>query len=184
MPTTMEQRITADDLSRMPEDGFRHALVKGELITMAPAGFHHGMLAGQIFLSLGEFVRRQGLGVVLAAETGFKIASNPDTVRAPDVAFVCKERFEQIGPTEKFWPGAPDLAVEVVSPGDSYSEVQGKVFDWLEAGTRLVIVADPRKQAITVYRSMKDIEVLTARDTLDGGEVVPGWRMPVGDIFG
>jgi Uma2 family endonuclease len=183
MSATMEEFVTAEDLSRMPGDGLRRELVRGELKTMAPAGFHHGMLAGNIFLSLGEFVRRHDLGVVLAAETGFKLASNPDTVRAPDVAFVRKERFEQVGPTEKFWPGAPDLAVEVVSPGDSYSEVQDKVFDWLEAGTRMVIVADPRKRVVTVYRSLAEIRVLTGQETLDGGDAVPGWSLPVKDIF-
>lgn len=183
MSATIERLITADDLLNIPEDGLRHFLLKGELRTMAPAGFHHGILAGQIFLNLAEFVRRNDLGVVLAAETGFKIASNPDTVRAPDVAFVCKERFEKVGPTVKFWPGAPDLAVEVLSPGDLYSEVQDKVYDWLEAGTRMVVVADPRQRRVTVYRARDDIEILTEGDSLDGGEAVPGWKLPVSAIF-
>jgi Uma2 family endonuclease len=183
MATVAERPITADELLMRPDDGFRHELIKGELTTMAPAGFQHGVLAGGIHTSLGEHVRKEGLGVVLAAETGFKIGSNPDTVRAPDVAFVSREHFERVGPTAKFWPGAPDLAVEVLSPGDTYSEVQDKVFDWLKAGTRMVAVVDPRKRVVTVYRSPAEIRVLTGDDMLDGGDVVPGWRLPLSALF-
>jgi Uma2 family endonuclease len=121
---------------------------------------------------VNRLMESQKLGVRFAAETGFGIGSKPDTVRAPDVAFVSKERFEQVGPTEKFWPG------------DTYSEVQDQAFDWLEAGTRLVVVADPRQRMVTVYRSLKEIEALTSRDTLDGGELVPGWRLPIAALFG
>lgn len=183
MSAIMEEFVTAEDLLRMPGDGLRRELVRGELRTMAPAGSQHGIVAMRIGRSLGNFVETHALGETFAAETGFKIASNPDTVRAPDVAFVTKERFEQIGPTEKFWPGAPDLAVEVVSPGDSYSEVQDKVFDWLEAGTRMVVVADPCKRVVTVYRSLAEIRVLTGQETLDGGDAVPGWNLPLSAIF-
>lgn len=178
-----EKLMTADELWLRPDDGMRHELIKGELTSMAPAGSQHGFLAMRIALSLGAFVESHDLGAIFAAETGFKIKSNPDTVRAPDVAFVAKERFEAIGPTPKFWPGAPDLAVEVLSPGDAYSEVQDKAVAWLDAGTRLVIVADPRRRVVTVYRSLNEIRVLTEHDELDGGDVVPGWRVPVARWF-
>jgi Uma2 family endonuclease len=104
-------------------------------------------------------------------------------VRAPDVAFVRQEWIEEVGDIEGYWPGAPDLAGEVVSPSDSYSEIEEKVFDWLMAGTRTVIVVNPRKRAVTVYRSLTDIKILMENDTLEGAEVLPGWRMPVKDIF-
>ena len=84
---------------------------------------------------------------------------------------------------EGYWPGAPDLVVEVISPGDVYTEVEEKVFDWLGAGARMVVVVNPRKRAVTVYRSFSDIVVLTENGTLEGGEVVPGWSMTVKDIF-
>jgi Uma2 family endonuclease len=183
MAMTSEKLMTAEELWRRPDDGLRHELIRGELTTMAPAGSHHGIVALRIAAALFVHVNAKNLGVTFAAETGFKIASNPDTVRAPDAAFVGQERFEQTGPTDRFWPGPPDLAVEVVSPSDSYAEVQDKVFDWLEAGTRMVVVADPRKRVVTVYRSLADIKVLTERDHLDGGDVVPGWNLPVAAIF-
>jgi Uma2 family endonuclease len=176
--------ITAEELWRMPNDGFRHELIKGELTTMAPAGSLHGMVALRIASALFTYVEANRLGATFAAETGFKLASNPDTVRAPDAAFVSQERFEPVGSTERFWPGAPDLAVEVISPTDSYVDVQDKVFEWLEAGTRMVIVADPRKRLVTMYRSLSDIKVLTERDILDGGDVVSGWTLPVAKVFG
>ena len=181
--TTQTRPITADDLLRMPDDGFRYELVEGNLREMAPAGHQHGRIAINVSMPLAQHVKANNLGVVYAAETGFKLASNPDTVRAPDVAFVRRERVESVGDSEGFWPGAPDLAVEVVSPGDSYTDVEEKVFDWLDAGTRLVIVANPRKRLVTVYRSLTEVVVLTEADVLDGGDVVPGFTMPVKDIF-
>ncbi len=181
--TTQTRPITADDLLRMPDDGFRYELVEGNLREMAPAGHQHGRIAINVSTPLAQHVKANNLGVVYAAETGFKLASNPDTVRAPDVAFVRRERVESVGDSEGFWPGAPDLAVEVVSPGDRYTDVEEKVFDWLDAGARLVIVANPRKRLVTVYRSLTDVVVLTEADVLDGGDVVPGFAMPVKDIF-
>jgi Uma2 family endonuclease len=120
---------------------------------------------------------------VYAAETGFKLASNPDVVRAPDVAFIRRERVEAVGDVEGYWPGAPDLAVEVVAPSDTHAEVQEKVFDWLEAGTHMVILVMPRQRCVTVYRSLTSVIVLTDHDMLDGGDVVPGWEIPVRNLF-
>ncbi len=181
--TTQTRPITADDLLRMPDDGFRYELVEGTRRQMAPAGHQHGRIAINVTLPLAQHVKANNLGVVYAAETGFKLASDPDTVRAPDVAFVRRERVEAVGDSRGFWPGAPDLAVEVISPGDSYTDVEEKVFDWLDAGTRLVIVANPRKRLVTVYRSLTDVVVLTEADVLDGSDIVPGFAMPVKDIF-
>lgn len=103
-------------------------------------------------------------------------------MRAPDVAFVRRERVEQVGEVEGYWPGPPDLAVEVVSPGDLYTEVEGKVLGWREAGSRMVVVVDPRNRTVSL-RSQTKIQVLTEGDTLDGGDVVSGWELPVADIF-
>jgi Uma2 family endonuclease len=181
--STLSQLFTAEDLLRLPDDGFRYELVRGELRKMASAGHRHGRIAINVTLSLGQHVRAHNLGTVYAAETGFKLASDPDHLRAPDVAFVRREQVEAIGDVEGYWPGAPDLAVEVISPSDTYADVEEKIFDWLDAGVRLVIVVNPRQRVVTVYGSRAEIAVLTEDDTLDGGQVIPGWSMPVREIF-
>jgi Uma2 family endonuclease len=174
---------TADELLIMPDDGFRYELIAGELRRMTPAGGQHGRIAVNVTVSLGQHVRGTGLGAVYAAETGFRLATRPDTVRAPDVAFVRRERVEAIGEVQGYLPGAPDLAVEVVSPGDTYSEVEEKVLDWLAGGARMVLVVDPRRRTVTVYRSREEIRVLAEEDVLDGVDVVPGWRVAVKELF-
>jgi Uma2 family endonuclease len=181
--STRTQLVTAEELLRMPDDGFRYELVCGELRKMPPAGHVHGRLAATLTASLVRYVTANQLGAVYAAETGFILRRNPDTVRAPDVAFIRQQRVQEVGDVAGYWPGAPDLAIEVVSPSDSYAEVEEKVFEWLEAGTLMVLVVNPRRRSVTVYRSLADIIVLTQNDALDGGDVVPGWTMPVKDIF-
>jgi len=180
---TAVRPLTADELLKMPEDGFRYELVRGELKRMVPAGNEHGKLAMELGGALFQHVKINKLGTVYAAETGFKLSSDPDTVRAPDVAFVSAKRTSESGEPKGYWPGAPDLAVEVVSPEDVYTEVEEKVLEWLEAGTRMVIVVNPRKRAVTLYRSLSDIVVLTNDDTLDGGDVIPGWKLALQDLF-
>lgn len=181
--SAITQPVTAEDLLRMPDDGFRYELLRGELKKMAPASHEHGRIAINISTPLDQHARANKLGRVYAAETGFKITSNPDTVRAPDVAFVSGQRLEQAGSVKGYWPGAPDLVVEIISPGDIYTEVEEKVFDWLEAGTRMVVVVNPRKRVVTVYRSLTDIVILTERDALEGSDVMVGWSIAVKDIF-
>ncbi len=184
MPTEAPPKaVTADELLALPDDGFRHELIRGELRKMAPAGGRHGMIAVDIATSLNQHVKAHNLGRVFAAETGFVLASDPDTVRAPDAAFVRRERVEQAGTVEGYWPGAPDLAVEVISPNDTYTYVEEKVIEWLDAGTRMVVTVNPRARAVTVYRSRDDIAVLNEEDVLDSGEVVPGWSVPVKQLF-
>jgi Uma2 family endonuclease len=175
--------ITAEQLLQMPNDGFRYELVEGELRKMAPAGSEHGYIASEILSELRNHVKAIGLGRTFAAETGFRLASDPDTVRAADAAFVSRERVEEVGRIRTYWPGAPDLAVEVLSPSDTYSDVHEKVLEWLDAGTRLVAVVDPRETTVTVYRSRDDIRVLTSDDVLDGADVVPGWRLEIRELF-
>jgi len=179
----IRQQVTADELLRLPNGNFRYELVQGELRRMNPAGNVHGRVAMNVGISLGSYIKAHDLGAVYAAETGFKLSSDPDTVRAPDVAFVSRNRIEAIGEVEGFWPGAPDLAVEVVSPGDAFAEVEEKVFDWLDAGTRMVVVVNPRQRSATVYKSPSDITVLAEADVLDGGDVVPGFELMLREIF-
>ena len=150
---------------------------------MAPAGHQHGRIAQRIAALLWQHVAAHQLGEVYAAETGFKLASNPDHVRAPDAAFVRRERVVAVGEVEGFWPGAPDLAVEVISPSDSFADVEEKVFDWLDAGARAVVVVNPKKRSITLYRSVSNVRVLSEKESLSVEDVVPGWVLPVRDLF-
>jgi Uma2 family endonuclease len=180
---TKDRPVTADELLQKPSDGFRYELVRGEIRKMTPAGGEHGRVGGNLMISLGGYVRAHRLGAVYLAETGFRLASDPDTVRAPDVSFIRSERVQALGVVRGYVPGAPDLAVEVVSPGDTYTEVGEKVLEWLDAGTRMVVVVDPWKRWVTVYHSRDDIHVLGEDDVLDGGDVVPGWTLPVKDLF-
>jgi Uma2 family endonuclease len=182
--STTHTLTTADELLVMPDDGFRYELIRGEIRRMPPAGSEHGAVVVNIAVVVAQFVKAHGLGVVFGAETGFKIASEPDTVRAPDLAFVRRERIPEGGIPRGFWPGAPDLAVEVVSPGDTYTEVEEKVHDWLNAGTRMVLVLNPRTRTVTIYLSHTDVVRLTEADTLDGGEVLPGFSCRVAELFG
>lgn len=182
--TTQTQPVTAEELLRKPDDGFRYELVKGELRKMVPAGSEPGYVALRIASRLERHVEEHELGRVYAAGTGFRISSNPDTVRAPDAAFVSRERIEKAGRVEGYWPCAPDLAAEVVSSNDTYTRVTEKALAWLDAGSRMVLIVDPLQRTVTVYRSLDDIRVLTEDATVDGGDVVPGWRLPVADLFG
>jgi Uma2 family endonuclease len=175
--------MTADDLLRMPDDGFRYELVKGELRKMAPAGHEHGRVAIRFTWRLAQHVETNNLGAVYAAETGFLISTNPDTVRAPDVAFVSGKRLEGVKKPEGYWPGAPDLAVEVVSPGDTYTEVEEKAMEWLEAGSQIVLAINPRKRTVTVFRSLNDIFILNEDSILDLDDIAPGFKVAVKDIF-
>lgn len=183
--TMQTKPVTAEELLKMPDDATRRELVRGELKEMTPVGDEHGYVALEIASELRNYVKANKLGRTYTAETGFKIASDPDTVRAPDAAFVGRERVEATGRVAGYRPGVPDLAVEVVSPNDRHSEVLDKALDWLQAGCRMVLVADPARRTVTVYRSRKDIRVLTAEagDAVDGADVVPGWRLDVAEIF-
>ncbi|MBM4031130.1 MAG: Uma2 family endonuclease [Planctomycetes bacterium] len=175
--------VTADQLLQMPKDGFRYELVSGELTKTGPAGLEHGIVGGSLHGRLCYYVLENKLGVVPSSDTGFRLASDPDTVLAPDVAFISAERYRAVENKEGFFEGAPDLAVEVVSPSDTRSEVADKVSAWLDAGARMVWVVHPARRTVTVYRSAADIETLTERDELDGHDVVPGFRCRVSDLF-
>lgn len=183
VPAAQQNLLTADDLAKQPDDGTRYELVKGVLQKMPPAGFEHGICAAEIGSRLNVHVKTHKLGYVCGAETGFRIARNPDTVRAPDAAFVCQASIERQGIVKGYWNGAPDLAIEVISPGDTYAEVAEKVDEWLTAGCRMVWVVNPRRETVEVYRSNEDFTLLRGTDTLDGSDIVEGFRCQVQDIF-
>ena len=124
MSATLIKPVTADELLAMPDDGYRYEIIEGELRRMSPAGDEHGRIGMELAVPLGSYVKSGGLGKLYLAETGFLLATNPDTVRAPDIAFVCIERIKESPDVKGYRIGAPDLAVEVVSPGDMVSEVE------------------------------------------------------------
>ena len=175
--------MTADELLRLPRGKARYELVKGELITMSPAGEEHGAVIMNLAVPLGHHIKTNDLGVIYGAETGFKLSNNPDTVRAPDIAFVSRHRIERVGIKKGFREGAPDLAVEVLSPGDSFDEVYEKVEEWLAAGTVEVWIVSPKRRNVTVYRSLTDVRTYPENEEIAGGEVVPGFRCKVSEIF-
>jgi Uma2 family endonuclease len=181
--STSTQQITADELLLMPDNGMRRELVAGELREMAPSGQEHGCVAMIFSIPLGAFIEEKKLGNSYAAETGFHLARGPDTVRAPDFAFVSCERLASVPKGRGFFHGPPDLAVEVISPSDTYSEVEDKVEEWLNAGCRMVVVVNPRNRTLKVYRTVTDVTILTVEDTFDGGDVVPGFQLLVRRIF-
>ena len=181
--STEVQLMTADELLALPRGEFRYELVKGELIKMSPAGHDHGRIIMSLAIPLGSYIKQKALGQVYAAETGFILELNPDTVRAPDIAFIRRERVAAVGRTRGYWHGAPDLAVEVVSPDDRVAEVEEKVAQWLEAGSAQVWVVSPKLKTVTIYSSLTDIMTFTEKDTLSGGQVVPGFEIAVADIF-
>ena len=180
--STALRTMTADELLRMPEDGSRYELLEGELHQMAPPGFQHGVVGDDLASRLSVYVRNQSLGRV-TGEVGFLLSRNPDTVRAPDIAFVSNEQLARCGFPAAYFPEAPALAVEVVSPGDTAEEVDSKIRCWLAAGTKLAWVVYPGGRTVTVYRSLNDIHVLTEKDKLTGNSVVPGFECAVADLF-
>lgn len=181
--STTATLMTAEELIRLPRGQFRYELIDGELKQMSPAGHNHGRIAMRLSAPLAFYVGEKGLGEVYAAETGYKLKSNPDTVRAPDLSFIEKKRVDEVGEATGYFPGAPDLAVEVLSPEDTVSGVEQKVGEWLDAGSRLVWVVSPKMRTVTAYRSRTDIEILTEADLLDGGSVVPGFEYPITKLF-
>ena len=179
--TTAGQLITAEDLLNMSLDQ-PCELVAGELRMMSPSGEAHCRVAARLVVLIGVHVEREDLGVTYTAEPGFVLSRDPDTVRAPDVAFVSKERL--LKSPEGFIPGAPDLAVEVVSPTDRVKDVAEKAEAWIGAGVRAVWVVWPSTRTITVYRPGAKPETLREQDTLKGGDALPGFEHPVAEVFG
>lgn len=183
MTSTSTPLMTADDLLNLPDDGRQHELVNGRLITMSATSSRPAMLAAEIGLEIGLFVRQHKLGRVGGADWGFRLRENPDTVRAPDFAFVRAERIPTEGVPPGFWPGAPDLAVEVISPSDRFTDVMDKVDEYLAAETRMVVVVDPESRVTRVFRPGQPPRVLAPDGVLDGDDVLPGFRLELAGVW-
>lgn len=177
-------KLTADEFWELygDQDGSFVELVSGDVIEMAPPGEEHGVVSTNIVLSVGAFVRERNLGRVYSGDTGF-VLDPAGTVRGPDVAFVSSERLAGRPITRKWVPGAPDLAIEIVSPSDSAEDIEDKIHDYFQAGTREVWYLYPARRTVHVYSSPTEVKILAESDTLGGGDVIPGFATPVAALF-
>ena len=176
--TATEKLITAEELARTSIPDKQVELIRGRLVVREPPSTHHGAVAGNLAFELSVCVREKKLGQVFPQDTGFKIASDPDTVRGPDVAFVSKERLDRI-PEEGYADLAPDLVVEVISPSDRPGEVLAKIGEWLDAGARCAWIIDPRRREARVFHADASVSIIGEDDSLDGGDVLPGFSCPL-----
>jgi Uma2 family endonuclease len=174
---------TAEDLWNLPQDHLRHELIRGEITTYPLCDALHGCCSVQVLTRIGEFVKRHQLGTCFAGGTGFLLHRNPDTVLAPDFAFVGKTHMVEHGLMEWYYPAAPDLAVEVLSPSDSACEFFEKIDCWLQGGVGLLWVVDPQRKTIRVIAPGRAWWRLRDVEFLDGADVLPGLRLPVADLF-
>lgn len=173
--TTAQQLLEASNLGPCE-------LLRGRLVIRSYTGWEHGLIVSHISVAIGSFTEERSLGAVLGARTGFQIGHNPDTVRTTDVAFV---RVDRVPPpnTTGYYQGPPDLAIEVMSPSVRAGELMAKVQDWLAAGCRVVWVVDPTSQTVSIYRSSREMTLLTVADELTDDEILPGFCLPVAEIF-
>ena len=175
--------LTAEEFAALPSEGLRLELIRGEIRAMPPEFADHGDTVGALHVILGAYIRAQRLGKIYGAETGFLLARNPDTVRAPDIAFIQAGHLTPEASAPNWNPVVPDLAVEVVSSRDRECEIAEKVRMWLDAGVRMVWVVYRVRRTIEVFRSGQSATVLSEQDSLDGMDVVPGFSTPIAAIF-
>ena len=177
-------QVTADDLGKPPLKGQRCELIEGELQMMSPAGWQHGEIVNLIHALLSPFIKENRLGKAFGAETGFLLTKNPDTVRAPDFAFIAKQNLPAQDPVEAYWPGAPDIAVEVLSPNDRQDEVDKKLHDWLSHGATEVWIVNPVSESVTIHHQAGNHQTYGRDDTLVGREqLLPGLSFQVAELF-
>lgn len=186
--STTTRLITADELLVMPpydENGnqCRFELIRGELKVMSLAKPLHGIICSRLNFKLAGFVEEHDLGEAFGAETGFHVERAPDSVLGPDVAFVSRERLAAVENFEKYLPFAPDLAVEVLSPGNTRREMEEKIALYFAAGSRAVWVFDPKKRTAAVYTSPSEVRVFNEDERFDGGEVLPGFTLDLAKLF-
>lgn len=179
MSTTTTHIMTAEELANLPDEPLRHELIKGELLTMPLPKYQHGRVSANLTMLLWQHVKANRLGEV-CTESGYKLESDPDTVLGPDVSFVARDRFS-LSP-EGYHDGAPDLAVEMLSPGDRRGRVEHKLSLWLELGTRSVWLVNPRRRTVEVCKPTGERKTFHETDELVD-DTVPGFRVKVSEIF-
>lgn len=175
--------MTIEDLAELEDTPGRYDLIRGELISMSPAGFRHGVIGMRIARAIANFSYENSLGEVPLSETGFLLARDPDVLLAPDVAFIRTYKLPSEDQQLGFLEVAPDLVVEVVSPHDRMQVASAKIMEYLSAGVSMVWVVEPSRKLVTVHTPDLKAQTLTVEGELDGGDVLPGFRLKVADIF-
>lgn len=181
LPTTAEELVQISAAAR--SRGERCELVNGEVAIMSPAGWKHGKVVSRIQSLLATFISEHDLGVSFGAETGFLISRNPDTVRAPDFAFVAKGRLPDEEPSDAYWPGPPDLAIEVLSPSDVAAEVQAKTQVWLDSGVGLLWNVDYEDKSVSVHMPDAAVQTVAGDQFIESPTLLPGFRAAVSEFF-
>ena len=175
---------TEAELEALPDDGCVHEIVSGELVMSPKNNFQHEYICERLNFALESFNRIHRLGAVFGSTIGFWMQNR--NCRAPDVSFVRKERLVRLGlrpDTKTFFPGAPDLAVEVLSPGNSRAEMEGKLSDYFSSGAQTVWLFDPDEESVEIWHSRTDRRTIESRGIIEGEPVLPGFRLPVSDLF-
>ena len=181
---TGEKLITAREFLWMPDgENRRTELIAGKVKKRQSAWWIEGLASTEAMMPMWEYVSENDLGLVLPGMVGYHIKSDPDHVRVPSIGFISNERLKWVVDKEDFFPGAPDIAFENVTVSDTYCYMNDKISDWFEADAKLVIVLNAHDKSATVYSSRRHAKRLIEGDTLDGGDVLPGWSIPVADIF-
>jgi len=175
--------VTVEDLETMAPDGYEYELIRGVLQRMAAAGGTHGEISYRFGLRLGIRVDERGLGLLYSSDTGFVVARDPDVVLMPDVAFIRADRVPAVEDSDGILRLAPDLVFETVSPTDRAADVVDKVTLYLAGGVRVVLVAEPRRRVVTAHRPNRPPVELAEGDVIDLDDIVPGFRLPVADVF-
>jgi len=183
MSTTSTALMTAEELMQLPRGYYRAELINGELIKMPLPKLPHGRVAMRLGLPLVQFISDHDLGEAYLSEVGFQLTRNPDTVLGPDLSFISKERLKEVGEVEGYWQGPPDLAIEVLSPGDRPGKINKKISRYFSFGTNQVWIVDPKHSTVTVYRSPSDTTTFSGSDYLEAPDLLPGFRISLDKIF-
>lgn len=174
-------KVTVEDMYRMPRDGRKYELIKGE-VKVAPAGMYHELVAAKLTIKLGVYLENHPIGQIYTSSVGFNLPSGD--LLSPDVSFVSSDRLPSGKTPEGFGNFAPDLAIEIVSPGDSLTDIEDKVDLYLSNGARVVWVINPRSGRATIYRPDQRVQVIQADEALDGDDVLPGFSCALADVLG
>ena len=179
--TTMEQVVTGEELYEMGDIG-RCELVEGKVVRMSPVKPGHGRFEFRLAKHISDFVEANDLGEVMVGEVGVYVRREPDTVHGADILYISHERLERATP-DSFLDVAPELVVEIMSPSDRWNEVKRKLREYLSAGVNVVWVVEPDERVISVYRSPTDIQEFTTQDDLVAADILPGFSLPLADLF-
>jgi Uma2 family endonuclease len=179
--TELPRPITGEMLFKLGDIG-RTELVRGEIVYMSPTGHPHGFLESNFDRVLGTFVHQHKLGRVFVGEVGIYTQRNPDTVRAADVAFISRQRWSQVR-SQSYLDVAPELVIEILSPDDAWGEVMEKLEEYFTSGVLAVWIADPKRQQVYIYHSLTEVQRLSAGDVLADDKVLPGFNVPVAELF-